>query len=76
MTQTPSPRMPSSGLGTTLPPALMAQAARRLRAMALLYAAVFFVAGTLPVLLLPAERAAFLSSPVRWGPTATARSAG
>ena len=69
MTQTPSPRTPTSGLVTTLPPALMAQAARRLRAMAVLYACVFFFAGTLPVLLMPAERAAFLGHWSRWLPS-------
>jgi serine/threonine-protein kinase len=69
MTNTPSSRGPTSGLVTTLPPALLAQAARRLRVMALLYAAVFFLAGTLPVLLMPVERATFFSSPLRWVPT-------
>ena len=62
----------TSGLQTSLPPVLLAQAARRLRVMGLLYAAVFFFAGTLPVLLLPVERAAFLSSPLRWMPTGLA----
>jgi tRNA A-37 threonylcarbamoyl transferase component Bud32 len=67
-----SPEMaaPLPGGQTSLPPALLAQAARRLRVMGLLYAAVFFFAGTLPVLLLPVERAAFLASPLRWVPTA------
>ena len=54
---------------TTLPPSILAQAARRLQVVALLYATVFFFAGTLPVLLLPVERASFLSSPARWLPT-------
>lgn len=62
----------TTGQQTSLPPALLAQAAGRLRVMGLLYAAVFFFAGTLPVLLLPAERALFLSSPVRWLPTVLA----
>jgi eukaryotic-like serine/threonine-protein kinase len=62
---TPPASGPASAL-TSLPPALIAQSARRLRAMALLYAGVFFFAGTLPVLLLPDERAAFLGSPLRW----------
>ncbi|WP_239492275.1 serine/threonine-protein kinase [Luteitalea sp. TBR-22] len=57
-------------LTTSLPPALMAQAARRLRVMALLYAGVFFVAGILPVLLLPEERTIFFSHPTRWLPSA------
>lgn len=59
----------TSGVATTLPAALMEQSARRLRVMALLYAAVFFFAGTVPVLLLPDERAAFLGSAARWVPT-------
>ena len=54
---------------TSLPPALMAQAGRRLSVMALLYAGAFFLAGLLPILLLPIERAEFLSSPLRWLPT-------
>jgi serine/threonine-protein kinase len=67
MTDTPTPTASvPSGLVTTLPAALMQQSAGRLRVMALLYAAVFFLAGTAPVLLLPDERAAFLGSPTRW----------
>ncbi len=54
---------------TSLPPALMAQSAERLRAMGLLYAGVFFLAGTLPVLLVPDERALFFGSAARWAPT-------
>jgi serine/threonine-protein kinase len=54
---------------TSLPPALMAQAGRRLRVMALLYSSVFFIAGLMPILLLPPDRAAFLASPMRWLPT-------
>ena len=72
MTDTPTPTPTASapsGLVTTLPAALMQQSARRLRVMALLYAAVFFLAGTAPVLLLPDERAAFLGSPTRWLPS-------
>jgi eukaryotic-like serine/threonine-protein kinase len=66
----PTPSGPlQTGSMTSLPPALMEQAARRLRVMALLYSAVFFVAGMLPVLLLPAERVDFFSSPNRWLPT-------
>ncbi len=72
MTDTPTPTPTASspsGLVTTLPAALMQQSAKRLRVMALLYAAVFFLAGTVPVLLLPDERAAFLGSPTRWLPS-------
>jgi hypothetical protein len=66
----------TSGLVTTLPAALIEQSARRVRVMALLYASVFFFAGTLPVLLLPEERSAFLSSPGRWVPTILAIGSG
>lgn len=66
---TPVSSSASSSLVTTLPAALMEQSAGRLRVTALLYATVFFCAGTLPVLLLPAERTVFLSSPTRWLPT-------
>ena len=67
MTTLPGPVQISSL--TSLPPALMEQAGRRLRVMALLYAAAFCIAGLIPVLILPAERAVFLASPLRWLPT-------
>ncbi|WP_110170563.1 serine/threonine-protein kinase [Luteitalea pratensis] len=67
MTTLPGPVQASSL--TSLPPALMAQAGRRLRVMALVYAGAFFAAGLVPVLLLPAERVEFLASPLRWLPT-------
>ena len=54
---------------TGLPPDLLAQAARRLRAVSLLYAFVFLMANPLPALLFPPERAAFLASPLRWLPS-------
>ncbi|MBA2356787.1 MAG: serine/threonine protein kinase [Acidobacteria bacterium] len=69
MTETPGRRLSTSSQLTTLPPALLAQSARRLRAMALLYSFTFFVAGTLPVLILPAERTEFLGSVSRWLPS-------
>ncbi len=67
-----SPGLVQRSESTSLPPALMAQSAERLRAMALLYAAVFFLAGTLPVLLVPDERALFFGRAARWAPTALA----
>ncbi|HTV00030.1 MAG TPA: serine/threonine-protein kinase, partial [Luteitalea sp.] len=62
------PTSPSSTLATTLPPALLAQSARRLRIWAVLYAFTFFMVGVLPVFLLPVERAEFLATPLRWVP--------
>ena len=54
---------------TGLPPDLLAQAARRLRIVALLYAFVFFMANPLTAILFPAEREEFLSSALRWAPS-------
>jgi serine/threonine-protein kinase len=51
-----------------LPPDLLAQSARRLRILALLYAGVFFMAGIFPALLFPHVRAQFLSTPIAWAP--------
>ena len=51
-----------------LPPDLVAQSARRLRILALLYACVFFMAGVFPALVFPQVRAEFLSAPVAWAP--------
>jgi eukaryotic-like serine/threonine-protein kinase len=59
-----TPRAISSGL----PADLLSQSAGRLRVLALLYAAVFFLAGVLPALLLPGDREMFLSSFIQWGP--------
>src|SRR6185437_7249534 len=47
---------------------LLGQSAGRLRVLALLYAFVFFMAGILPALLIPGDRARFLGSFVQWGP--------
>jgi serine/threonine-protein kinase len=44
------------------------QAAARLRIAALLYAFVFFMAGYMPALLIPAERAVVFSRVLLWGP--------
>ena len=51
-----------------LPPDLIAQSARRLRILALVYASVFFMAGIFPALLFPQVRAEFLSNPIAWAP--------
>jgi plasmid stabilization system protein ParE len=61
----PTARRISSGF----PVDLISQAAERLRVLALLYAFVFFMAGILPALLIPSDRARFLGSFLRWGPS-------
>ena len=53
-----------------LPPDLLAQSARRLHVLALLYAAVFFLAGIFPALLFPGPRAELFSRFMNWGPGA------
>ncbi len=54
---------------TGLPPDLLAQSARRLRILALLYAFVFFMSNPLTALLFPDERVRFLASVARWAPS-------
>ena len=56
----------------TLPPDLLAEAARRLRPSALLYATAYFLAGLLPALLIPEARAVLFSAPGLWLPRALA----
>jgi eukaryotic-like serine/threonine-protein kinase len=51
------------------PEDLLRQSAGRLRVLALLYAFFFFIAGILPALVVPDDRARFLGSFVRWGPS-------
>jgi serine/threonine-protein kinase len=51
-----------------LPPDVVAQSARRLRILALLYAAIFFLSGFFPALLFPDDRVRLLSSFSQWGP--------
>src|SRR5262245_49891514 len=51
-----------------LPTDVLAQSARRLRALALLYAFVFFMAGFFPDLLAPENRARIFSTPMHWVP--------
>jgi serine/threonine-protein kinase len=53
-----------------LPADVIAQSARRLRILALLYAFVFFMAGYFPAMLFSGDRARLFSSFVRWGPGA------
>jgi hypothetical protein len=52
----------------TLPPDLLAEAVRRLRPSALLYAIAYFLAGLLPGLLIPEDRALLFSAPDHWLP--------
>ena len=56
------------GHDSGLPTDVLAQSARRLRILALLYAFVFFMAGYFPALLFSDVRAHLFSSFVRWGP--------
>jgi serine/threonine-protein kinase len=55
-----------------LPPDVVAQSARRLRILALLYASVFFLSAFFPSLLNRAARADLFSSFTAWGPGAIA----
>ena len=54
--------------GWTLPPDLLAEAVRRLRAVALVYAVGYFIAGPLPSLLIPEVRAIYAAEPEHWLP--------
>jgi serine/threonine-protein kinase len=56
------------GVSAELPADLLGQAAGRIRVLALLYAGVFFLAGILPALVFPEDRARFLGNPVQWVP--------
>jgi eukaryotic-like serine/threonine-protein kinase len=60
------------GISSALPADLLGQSARRLRILALLYAAVFFLAGIFPMLLVADDRAMYFSSFVHWGPSGIA----
>ncbi len=65
----PDARGPAGrGISSGFPADLLSQSAARLRVLALLYAFVFFMAGILPALLFPGDRARFLGSFVQWGP--------
>jgi serine/threonine-protein kinase len=67
----PATRPISSGL----PLDLLGRAAGRLRTLALLYAAGYFMAGVFPMLLFPMMRAQFFGSFLQWGPAAIGISA-
>src|SRR5437867_8977091 len=54
---------------TGLAPDLLAESARRLRIVALLYAFVFFMSDPLQAILFSDERAHFLATPIRWAPS-------
>ena len=58
----------SQGVTPGLPSDLLSESASRLRILALLYAAIFFLAGVLPALILPEDRVRFLSSAILWLP--------
>jgi serine/threonine-protein kinase len=65
----PDARDPTArGISSGFPVDLLRQSAGRLRVLALLYAFTFFMAGIFPALLLPADRARFLSNFPQWGP--------
>ena len=53
---------------TELPEDLLNQSLSRMRAVALLYAFAFFMAGLFPVLVFSDDRAFFLGNFVLWGP--------
>jgi eukaryotic-like serine/threonine-protein kinase len=59
----------TSGVRTPLPSDIVADATRRVRIMALLYAATFFILGPMAALASSAGRQAFAVSPLRWGPS-------
>ena len=66
----PEPRDPvAQAASGGLPADLLGQSAERLRTIALMYAFIFFMAGVFPALLLPADRARFLSTPLQWLPS-------
>jgi serine/threonine-protein kinase len=56
------------GRASGLPFDVLAQSARRLRVLALLYAFVFFMAGLFPALLNAYDREYFFSEPIHWLP--------
>jgi serine/threonine-protein kinase len=62
------PGTDARGTPSSLPADLLGEAATRLRAVALVYAFAFFMAGVLPMLVVPADRAMLLGEPVHWVP--------
>jgi len=63
-----SPVEGKRALASGLPPDVLAQAARRLYVLALLYAAVFFLAGYFPALWSAQDRVSLFSTPWQWVP--------
>jgi serine/threonine-protein kinase len=63
----PDDRTPGTTAG--FPVDLLLQSAGRLRVLALLYAFVFFMAGVVPALFIPEDRARFFSTFIQWGPS-------
>src|SRR5687768_15625494 len=61
-------RSDSGGISSGFPADLLSQSAARLRALALLYAFVFFMAGIFPAVLTADDRARFFSSVLPWAP--------
>jgi serine/threonine-protein kinase len=55
--------------GASLPPDLAAQAVSRLRTMAFLYAAIFFLADVAPLPIVPGALAVYVSTPAHWLPS-------
>ena len=66
----PAARGPTAHpISSGLPVDLLSESAGRLRALALLYAFIFFMAGVVSQLLLPADRAEFLGRFASWAPS-------
>ena len=64
------PHASSLGTKTTrLPPDIVAESARRLHVLSLLYGFAFFMSGVFPIFLFPDARHYFFASPLRWVPT-------
>jgi eukaryotic-like serine/threonine-protein kinase len=59
---------PEASSKPSLPADLLSQAVGRLRVLALLYAGVFFLGGSLPMLVHGPDRQVLLDSPLQWGP--------
>jgi eukaryotic-like serine/threonine-protein kinase len=62
----------SRGPASSLPSDLLDQSVARLRILAVVYAATFFLAAIFPMLLIPADRALLFSSFMQWGPSVIA----
>jgi eukaryotic-like serine/threonine-protein kinase len=73
----PAARDPiARAISSGLPIDLLTESVGRLRALALLYAFVFFMAGVFPALLVPGVRGLFLGNFAYWGPNAIGIGAG